>query len=74
MSRGPDPSAEACTIIAFIAFNKTPSVDINDLTSLPVFTPEHVKTAHTLSESFTDFGGPRLFLLIQTSDESDIVV
>jgi len=74
MSRGLDYSAEGSTIIAVIAFNKTPSVDINDLTPLPVFTPEHVKTADTLSESFTNFCSPRFFLFIQMSDESDLVI
>lgn len=52
------------TIIAFIAFDETPSINVNDLAPEAIITTEHVKATDPLSKPFADLVCPRFFLLV----------
>jgi hypothetical protein len=64
---------EELAVVSFIAFDKTPSIDINDLTSCTIIATEHIKATNTLSEALAYFIRPRLFFFCQLGNESDPV-
>ncbi len=51
------------TVVSLIAFDKTPSVHIDDQTSATIVATKHVKAADTLSKALRYFIGPRFFFI-----------
>lgn len=58
------------TIISLIAFDETPSVDVNDLTG--ALASEQVETAYALTEGFDDIFAVCLFICRELGDESGL--
>ena len=46
------------TIVRVVAFHEAPSVDVDDLTFLAAFAPQHVKSAYHLTKPVADTSGP----------------
>lgn len=56
-------NGEVHTIVALVAFDKTPAIDINDLALCTIFASQHVKATDPLPKTFTNLICPGLFLL-----------
>ena len=56
-------------MIGFVPFDKTPSIDIDDLTLVAIIASQHVEPAHSLTKALAYLGSPKFFLLGQTGDE-----
>lgn len=60
----------ARTIVRLVAFNKAPSVHVDDLTPGAVVAAQHIIPAHPLSETFANLPGPHLLLVVQARDKA----
>lgn len=49
---------QVLAIVSFIAFNKAPSININDLTSRTIIATEHIEPTDTLAKTVTYFIRP----------------
>jgi hypothetical protein len=58
------------TVVRLIAFHKTPSIYINDLTLVPIITSQQIKATNSLAEPVTYTIRPLPLLLVQTGDEA----
>lgn len=58
------------TVIGLVAFDKTPTVDVNDLASLPALAPQHVKATNVLTKCLADLGSIGFLPFAEMGDET----
>lgn len=57
------------TIVSFIALDKAPAVDVDNLAPSSVLAAQHIEATHALPEAFTYFIGPRFLFGREAGDE-----
>ena len=62
------------TIVGIVSLDKTPAIDVDDLTSAPSVAAKHVKAADHLPEPVTNATRPGFLFLTQVSDKPAALV
>lgn len=65
---------QSLTVVEFVAFDKAPSIDIDNLAAFPALASQHVEAADVLAECLANFSSIGFLSFAEMGDESERIL